>query len=293
MSSSKKVILTGASGLIGKETLLPLKDAGFDIYALTIDVNNPQVDGVKWLPCNIFNIEELQRVFKETQPQYLLNLAWATTGDYLKSNTNFDFLNAGINMLKFFKENGGKRAVFAGTCFEYEFKNTLLKETDKINPQTVYAKCKNYLREIAELYCANNTVSFGWGRIFYVYGKNEHPSRLTAHVINSLRENKEVIVKSSSLIKDYVYSKDVAGAFVKLLDSSVEGSVNICMGSPISIKDYVLKIATALKKENLIKFENNDNSQPPYIVGDNSRLIKEVKYWFNYDFDRALKEVIT
>ena len=38
---SKKVLLTGATGLIGKEIIQPLKELGYEISALTIDENNP------------------------------------------------------------------------------------------------------------------------------------------------------------------------------------------------------------------------------------------------------------
>ena len=36
----KKVILTGATGLIGQNIIEPLKNMGYDIWALTIDENN-------------------------------------------------------------------------------------------------------------------------------------------------------------------------------------------------------------------------------------------------------------
>ncbi|MDR0646750.1 MAG: NAD-dependent epimerase/dehydratase family protein, partial [Elusimicrobiota bacterium] len=127
MNYSKKVILTGASGLIGKESIEPLKNAGFGVYALTIDKNNPD-NGVNWIYCNIFDTEKVEKVFKSVKPKYLLHFAWAATNDYLTSTINFAFQNASLIMLKNFASNGGARAVFAGTCFEYEFKETPLKE---------------------------------------------------------------------------------------------------------------------------------------------------------------------
>lgn len=288
---NKKVLITGASGLIGKQTIEPLRSAGFEIYALTIDDSNPDI-GVNWIRCNIFNEESLKAVFESVKPQYLLNLAWCTTEDYLTSNLNFDFLSAGLKMLKYFSANGGKRAVYTGTCFEYEFKNSPLKETDRINPQTVYAKCKNYLKEIAELYCEQNGIEFAYGRIFYVFGSGEHPKRLTAAIVNNLKSNKEVTINNGDLIKDYMYTKDIAGAFVKLLDSSVNGVVNICTGRGISLRDYALIYAKKMKKEEYLKINKELTNQPPVIVGDNSRLSNEVGYKLQYTTEEAIEEII-
>lgn len=286
----KRVILTGATGLIGKEAIKPLIELGFEIHALTTkDINSG--GGIKWIKCDIFDEDSVKEVFKKIKPTHLLHFAWATTGDYLTSNINFDFLIASLSLLKYFKENNGKRAVFAGTCFEYEFKDEPLKEDDTLNPQTVYAKCKNYLRELAELYCENNDISFGWGRIFYVYGHGESEKRLTAHIIKSFSQNKEVVINSGYLIRDYMYTKDIAGAFVKFLDTDVVGCVNICTGKGISLSDYAKKFAQELDKEELLIIKQEKATQPQIITGDNSRLINEVGYTPLYTFDNAIKEI--
>lgn len=292
--SNKKIIITGATGLIGKEIILPLKGLGFDIYCLTIDKNNPDIEGVTWINANLFDKNELKEAFNKVKPEYLINFAWATTDDYLTSNINFDFVIAGLELLKIFRENGGKRAIYAGTCFEYEFSDTPLKENDTpISPKTTYAHCKNHLHQLAELYCQNNNISFGWGRIFYVYGKNEHEKRLTGSIIKSLNNNEEVIIKSGKLKKDYMYTKDIAGAFAHFANSQVEGSVNICTGEAISIAEYASAIGKKMGKENLIKFMDEPNNQPPIIVGDNSRLIKKVEYTPKYKLEQALDEILT
>jgi nucleoside-diphosphate-sugar epimerase len=287
----KKVIITGATGLIGKEAIEPLKKANFDIYALTISENNPDFN-VKWINCNLFDKKNLQNVFAEIQPSHLLNFAWTTTDDYLTSDINFKFFQAGLDLLKFFSDNGGKKAVFAGTCFEYKFKNEPLRENDKTDPQTTYAKCKNDLRKNAELFCNQNNISFGWGRIFYVYGINEHKKRLTAHMIDSFKNSKEVVIKSGELIRDYMFSKDIAAAFVKFLDSEVNGIVNICTGNGITIADFATIVAKKLNGLNLLKILNEPTTQPKIIIGDNSRLTNEVGYKLKHTTDEAIDIIL-
>lgn len=292
MNCSKKVLVTGATGLIGKEFAKPLLEAGFDVYAITIDENNPN-NGIHWIKGNLFDENSIKSIMEEVKPKYLLNMAWCTTGDYLKSDLNYKFLNAGINLLKYFKDNGGKRAVFAGSFFEYKFKNEPLKEADELDVEkTVYTFCKHKLHEIAKFFCKQNNISFGYGRIFGVYGRNENKTRLTGMIIDNLSKNEEIIIKSGPLIRDYIYSKDIANAFAKFLDSNIEGTVNICTGKSISIREFALEIGKQMGKENLIIFKEELSNQSPINIGDNTRLRKEVGYEIKYCLRDSIKEII-
>lgn len=292
MSYSKKIILTGATGLIGKEAIQPLKDLGFDIYALTIDKFNPDC-GITWISCNIFDENSLKDIFEKIKPEYLLNFAWCTTEDYLTSNLNFDFLKAGLNLLKYFKLNDGKRVVFTGSYFEYDPYESIFDEyKSKINPNTIYGKCKNFLRETISLYCSQNEISFAWTRFFNIYGINENPKRLVPYIINNLITNKEVIIKSSNITKDYLYSKDVAKATIKLLDSKTEGIVNICSGTSLTIKDITILIAKKLNKESLLRFNYEISNKEYTGIGNNNRLLSEVGYKTQYTLDSGLDEIL-
>lgn len=291
MTTSKKLFLTGATGLIGKELWQPLAQAGFEVYALALEDNLPQVPLIHWLKGNLFDPKSMADLMAQIKPQYLLNMAWATTGDYQTSNINFDFLCAGIQLLKSFAANGGIRAVFAGTCLEYAPKDTPLKETDPIAPPVPYAMCKQLLYQATQSFCAQNKLSFACGRIFYVYGRGEAPTRLTASIINSLRADKTVSINHSQLTKDYMYTKDIARAFVSLLDSPVQGAVNICTGQGISLARYATTIAKLLGKEHLLNLKELPATQPSRIVGDNTRLTKEVGFTPQYTLEQALEEI--
>ena len=110
---SKKVFLTGATGLIGKETLPFLLENDFEIYALTKrDLNS--IDNVNYIKGNLFDKAFIQGVMSEIKPEYLLHFAWYCTGVF-EDNINYEFLSSSLDLLKAFGENGGKKAVMAGT----------------------------------------------------------------------------------------------------------------------------------------------------------------------------------
>lgn len=288
----KRVLLTGATGLIGKYAIQPLIDAGFEVFAISstekINKNN-----VNWVKADLLDTANIKDLFTQIKPNYLLHFAWDTTpGSYLESNLNFDWVKASLEMINQFKINGGERAVFAGTCFEYEFQDKPLSEYGKLNPTSTYAKCKNYLNQLSTLYSDKNDISFGWGRIFYVYGEGENLKRLVPHVINSLRNDKEVLITAGELVKDYMFAEDIATAFVKFLDSGATGCVNICTGVPVQIKEIVDYIASKLHKENLVKYEDKALNDAKIILGDNTRLYKEVKFTPKYSIKLGLDKVM-
>ena len=279
--TGKKVVLTGSTGLIGKEAIEPLQNAGFEVYCLTSKT------------CNLFDYGAVSRFFEQIKPQYLLHFAWITGGDYLSNPINYDYVDASMNLLKEFKKYGGKRVVMAGTCFEYDFKDEPLKEDDKLNPKTLYAQCKVKLNELATNFCGKNSISFGWGRIFYVYGHNEKEGRLTRVIISKLKNNEAVTVKYGQLVRDYMYSKDIAEAFIKFLNSDITGAVNICTGQGISLGEISTIIARKVNKTYLLTIENNPTDQPAYIVGDNKRLLSFFKDKFRFSkFDKTIESLL-
>lgn len=288
----KRVLLTGATGLIGKYAIQPLLDLGFEVFAISSQVRND--NAVNWISTNLLDSDNIKKIFEEVKPEYLLHFAWDTTpGEYLESNLNFDWVQSSLEMLKQFKINGGKRAVFAGTCFEYEFADEPLNELSaKLNPTSTYAKCKNYLNGLSTLYSEKNDISFGWGRIFYVYGENEHPKRLVPHVIHNLREEKEVTITAGELKRDYMFAGDIAGGFVAFLNSDAQGCVNICTGEAPKIKEIVDYIAEKLDKKHLVKYVDDCANQPKLIMGDNTRLSSEVKYKPSHTLASGLEKML-
>ncbi len=293
MPTQKKTLLvTGATGLIGKELADPLLKAGFDVHAITIDRDNPD-NGIHWIPGSLFDEAFVGKTLDALRPEYLLNMAWATTGDYLVSDINYSFLAAGIHLARRFAAAGGRRAVFAGTCFEYRFRDEPLREDGPLEPgRNNYTFCKNALREIAGRIFAAKGVSFGYGRIFYVYGRRENATRLAGRIVENLLHGERVRITAGPLLRDYIYARDIAGAFAALLDSAAEGPVNICTGKAVSIRDFTLAIARRIGRENLVDFEDDCANQPPIIVGDNTRLLKEVGFRPAYTVDEAVAEIL-
>jgi len=260
------VFVTGANGFIGRNTIAYLKEKEFDILA----PDSKQL--------NLLNHESVKDFIEEHKPNYLLHFAWEVTpGKYLHNLNNYDWLKASENLLYYFKKNNGQRVVVAGTCFEYFY-------------DYPYPASKKALLEVLK----NMGISYAWGRIYYLFGEDEYSERLVPYLINSFIEEKEVKCSSGEQVRDYMHVKDVARAFVEILDSNAQGIIDIGTGDGIKVKDIINLIAEKLNGQNLVKLGalNRTENEIESIVANISKLTNEIGFIPQYTIEEGLEKVI-
>jgi nucleoside-diphosphate-sugar epimerase len=296
----KQVLLTGASGFIGRHAILPLVTRGYEVHCVSRTVKPdaiPDEKHVIWHNVNLLDRNDMKILFDTVSPTALIHLAWdVTPGSYLESSNNFDWLVASLHLLKEFAESGGIRAVYAGTCFEYDLRYGYCNENlTPTVPSTYYGSCKHQLQSISEKYADKKGFGFAWGRIFYPYGPYEYPTRLVPSVIQSLLKDNPAQCTDGNQIRDFLHIADVSDAFAAILDSEVIGIINIGSGKPVSIKELVMKIAQLLGKDDEIQLGAlpSRKDEPPFIVADTGRLRKEVRWCQKYSLEEGIRDTIS
>lgn len=295
----KKVLVTGASGFIGRHTLKPLADLQFEVHAVSskkvLNSQDPS-DRCTWHIVNLLDHLQVKNLLATVQPSHLLHFAWYNIpGKCLKAEENFLWVGVSLELLKQFHQQGGERVVMAGSCFEYDWHYGYCKESITPKRQSFpYGICKNALQEMLSSYSEIVNLSSAWGYIFNVYGPYDHAKRLVASVICSLLRQEPALCSHGNQIRDYLFVEDVANAFVALLKSDVTGAVNIASGQPIVIKDVIYKIADRLEARDLVKLSAIPlfADEPPLLVGNTSRLLNEVGFFPQYDWEIGLDRTI-
>lgn len=275
------MLVTGATGFVGRQALAPLAARGYEVHA----VGRREVD--------LLDPDATRRLIEELRPTHLLHFAWyAEPGAFWQSAENERWLAASVQLLEAFAASGGTRAAVAGTCAEYDWSGSgLLSDlSTALAPRTPYGEAKNALRAAAE----QMSLSLGWGRIFFLYGPHEDERRLVASVARALLAGLPARTTHGRQVRDFLHVADVGAAFAALLDAEVEGPVNVGSGEGVTVADVVQRIAAIVGRPDLVELGAIEAplDEPPLLVADVTRLRDDVGWRPARSLDDGLRDTV-
>ena len=248
----KRVLVTGGSGVIGKELikmlidreaiimnadLVPLPNKGFD------EVSNIEIDLAK----------DYLGFLREFDPEIIFHLAakfersTESPGFWENNwNNNVVLSHRIVDMLRYMDKC--KVFVFASSYLIYDTnlymsktpsKVTYLKEDSQVNPRNICGASKYYtekeLRFIQK--CYNPSMRAINARIYRVYGINS--SEIINRWIDLYLAGEKGFVYKKENCFDLIYSRDVAEGLLRLACSTADGVVNLGSGKATSIDNVI------------------------------------------------------
>jgi nucleoside-diphosphate-sugar epimerase len=277
-----RILVTGASGWIGRRALGPLLERGFEVHALARQ-SPAEGDGrVVWHAADLLDSDARGAVVAHVRPSHLLHLAWyVEPGSFWSAPENAAWVAATIGLVERFAAAGGERAVLAGTCAEYDWEEVAgpLREDSQLVPATFYGVCKDAAGRVAEGLGERVGVAVARGRVFHLYGPEEDERRLVAGVARSLLAGERVATSDGEQVRDFLHVDDVAGAFAALAAASgVAGAVNIGSGAGVTVRQVIELVAESAGRRDLLDIGALERrpGEPPELVPDVTRLRDEV-----------------
>ncbi len=288
----KTVLVTGASGFIGRHCLPFLKEYGYNIHAISSQKSGRDESGVIWHKVDLLH-ESTKNLLDKVRPTHLLHAAWYTAhGVYWNSEKNLDWLKLSEELLNNFQLSGGLRFLNVGTCAEYTWPGKCVEGITEENPSTLYGKSKKEFSDrVLKFNEFPSQLSTASGRIFFLYGPHESSKRLVPSVIENLLSEESPKCTDGMQLRDFMYVEDAALALVTLLNSSVKGIVNIASGSPVTLKSLISIISSVLNSQTEVYFNAIMRSQddPDILTASVKRLNEEVDFQPNYSLEVGLK----
>ncbi|MFQ3665458.1 MAG: NAD(P)-dependent oxidoreductase [Sphingomonadaceae bacterium] len=284
--------MTGGSGFVGRALVPILVRAGHEVHLFgrrttpDADVTAHGVDLLR---------DDPGPLLLAVQPDALVHLAWeATPGSFWQAPENLDWVATSVRLARSFALAGGRRIVVAGTCAEYDWSFLRLEEErTPLRPHTLYGVAKASLLRLLRAAAPGLGLSLAWGRIFFPYGPFERPGRLLSSLIDGLAAGQRVAVTDGRQQRDFLHVEDVARAFALLLESNLQGPINIASGVARPVRTLILEVARRMGREDLVDLGAR-STQPgePHVMIADARRIRAIGFEPVWSLEAGLADAV-
>ncbi|MGY5956333.1 NAD-dependent epimerase/dehydratase [Kosakonia sp. BK9b] len=240
---NKKIILTGASGFIGKHLLVKLLAEGYTVLALKRPESaiSTRTENVVWI--NIDDVES--HPFFQDGVDAIIHLATDYGRGEKKGVTSQYECNVllPLRLMEIAAMNKIPLFISADTFFgKFEEQYSYMK---------TYMLSKRHFREVAREFLLNTDTGFANLRLEHVYGEGDGAKKFIPFIISALVDTAEEVKCTSGVQRrDFIYVEDVINAFMAVLRRHparqfVEYEVGT--GQSHSLKEMIEEIKCQLK----------------------------------------------
>jgi GDP-4-dehydro-6-deoxy-D-mannose reductase len=222
-----RVLVTGASGFIGRHLVPSLRAVGHEAIETgraAGDVSHqatwkrfPRVDVVVHLAARSFVPD-----------------SWEAPGGFLRTN-----LSGTIEALEYCR-GCGARLVFPSSYLYGEGERQPVSESSALVARNPYALSKKLAEEACQFYSQRFDVPITILRPFNIYGPGQSRQFLVPTIVDQVRTGAEVRVRDLEPRRDYIYVVDVVDAMLKAIDvKGGFGVFNVGSGISHSVADVI------------------------------------------------------
>ena len=288
-----KILITGASGYIGSCVYFFLKNK-YNLITIDKEINTY----FKVNQCDLLNKKKLNNLLKSLKPNLVIHLAAQSLVDekinkekYYKNN-----VLATKNLLSCMRENSINNIIFSSTAALYKFSNNALKENNKLNPKSTYAKTKYLCEKIIKKSKMNNIIL----RFFNVCSALTKPMLIgefhnpETHLIPTLTY-KNIFKKKfyiygnnyntidGTCIRDYVHIHDICNAINKSIKlfknkNKTQEIINIGGSNKLTNLQIMHKIEKTTKIKSNFSFVKKRKGDVSSLVCSNDKAKKVLKW---------------
>lgn len=242
MPERLSIVVTGASGFVGRAALAALLKQGVDVAAVTRDRRRlAQFEGqIRILEGDLSDAGSgLCEIL--TKHDVLMHLAWDGLPNYRSLHHFETELPRQYRFLREVILRGLKSLVVAGTCFEYGMQNGELSESSACAPDNPYGYAKDALRRQLEFLKPGNRFNLVWTWLFYMYGKGQSPKSIYSLLAAAVgRGDANFDMSGGEQLRDYLHVDRVGDYLARLSCKQLDaGIVNVCSGAPHSMRGIV------------------------------------------------------
>lgn len=279
-----KILITGASGFIGKALSAKLKKQGFDLLLMS-SADGDIASAETWQ--QLLNVE-ISHVFHLAGKTYVPE-SWIQAEKFYRAN-----LLGTVNSLEFCKSRNISMTFVSAYVYGHP-ESLPIKENSKITPSNPYALSKRLAEEVCEFYALNFDLPITVLRPFNVYGVGQDEKFLIPSIIKQVLTEQRIVVQDLEPKRDYIYLEDLLTALLLTLKQPKGYRVyNIGSGSSLSVKE-VIDIVQAVAKTNkeVVSKSIVRTNELMNVVADISNAENKLGWHPHYSFQDGIENMLS
>lgn len=296
----KKVILTGATGFIGRHLTQRLLKENAEVIAVTME-GDPMVGqmhelGVRTVTCNLSDIGHLPELINDRDIDCIFHLAWQGVSDAYAKNPEVQLNNtrAVLDCILAAKEMRIKRFLGAGSLHETEAMVEMNLNRPITNMGFMYKSSKLAAHYMGKALAGANGIEFLWPIITSTYGEGERSFRIINTVVRALLNGESPATSEGKQLYDFVHIEDVANALYLIGEKGRDGE-NYIIGSGTvkPLREYLEELNKIVNPDIPIAFGKITANVIflPESAFDNSTLVRDTGFSPTVSFSEGIKRM--
>jgi GDP-4-dehydro-6-deoxy-D-mannose reductase len=278
----RRVLVTGAGGFVGPHVCRALQEAGYEVWG-----SDRSAAGDTLLACDLADAAAVAALVARLRPDAVVHLAsvasvgrsFAAPQQTLQNN-----LLAACNLFEALRSSPRTRVLVVGSAEQYGRvgpEALPLREEQPFRPQSPYAVSKVAQEYLALQYHAAFGLDVVLARSFNHSGPGQSDDFVLAAVAKQIAAAERDTTRGSVRVgnldvrRDFLDVRDVAGAYVALLEHGTSGQAyNVCSGGAAPLRDLVETLLALSRRPLALELDpaRLRPSDLPILVGDNTRL---------------------
>lgn len=308
---SKKVLVTGITGMVGQHFANSFREDGYEVWGIarfSASSRNEAIQDPWVIRCDILERDALMRQIKKIEPDIIVHMAaQAFNGaswdnEYITHMTNYQ---GTLNVLYCARELADKKDVkVLLACSSAEYgditpQDCPLVENRLLKPHTPYGVSKAGVEMLGYQYFANYGLKVYLPRMFIHVGTGHPPATAIQNFARQLalikagRIPAQIHVGNLESARDFIDVRDGVAAMRLVLEKGNPGEpINICTGKAYKISDILNMLveisgtnAKVVTDESLMRAADE-----PLLLGDNTK-ISALGFKQKYQMSDTLKDV--
>lgn len=300
-----KIVITGATGFLGRALCRELTENGHEVTAVVRPQSMEKTEDLKVSRVIGLPLEELCNLKEQISPgkgeeaeryDVFLHLAWNGSGgearnDYRTQLQNLVYMEKALRAAK---NCGCIKFIGAGSQAEYGVVQGKAWEDKTVpEPFMMYGAAKLACLHMGRVLAEQLGIRFVWPRIYSVYGPREKDPTILGYVARTLREGKVPELGACENLWDFLYITDFTRAMRLLAESpEAEGIYHVASGDVRKLREFVEVERDVISPGAELRFgaRKTDERQTFWLEPEVSK-IRELGFSCEVDFREGVRKL--